>query len=66
MLKIFAYNAGKGDCIRLNFDGIHNVFIDTGVTRFAAKLKELCYEIRVEGQTLDVLMTIKIIKKTGG
>lgn len=56
MLKIFAYNAGKGDCIRLNFDRVHNVFIDTGVTRFASRLKDLCYEIRDAGQSFDILI----------
>lgn len=56
MVKVFAYNAGKGDCVRVYFADTHNIFIDTGVTRFAGRLKELCYKIRAAGQTLDVLI----------
>ena len=27
MLEVYAYNAGKGDCIRLRFTGMHNIFV---------------------------------------
>ena len=56
MLKVFAYNDGKGDCIRLNYGNTHNIFIDTGTRRFAPKLKTLCYEINTDGQALDILI----------
>ena len=45
MLKLYAYNAGKGDCVRLEFgeeNNSHNVVIDTGVTRFVQKFNEIC------------------------
>ena len=55
MLEVYAYNAGKGDCIRLRFGETHNVFIDTGVTRFASSFRNLCNQIKQTGETLDVL-----------
>lgn len=56
MNRIYAYNAGKGECIRLRYDDGHNIFIDTGVTRFADTLKRLCREIIDAGETLDLLI----------
>ncbi len=56
MNQIYAYNAGKGECIRLRYDDGHNIFIDTGVTRFADTLKRLCREIVDAGETLDLLI----------
>lgn len=56
MLEIYTYNAGKGDCIRLHFAEIHNIFIDSGVIRFAPKFKKLCDEIIQKGETLDALI----------
>lgn len=56
MLEIYAYNAGKGDCIRLRFGDGHNVFIDTGVTRFGAKFKQLLNSILSSHETLDALI----------
>lgn len=56
MNQIYAYNAGKGECIRLRYGDGHNIFIDTGVTRFADTLKRLCREIVDAGETLDLLI----------
>lgn len=56
MLEIYAYNAGKGDCIRLRFGDGHNVFVDTGVTRFGTKFKQLLKSISSSGETLDALI----------
>ena len=56
MNQIYAYNAGKGECIRLRYGDGHNIFIDTGVTRFADTLKCLCREIVDAGETLDLLI----------
>lgn len=55
MLKLYAYNAGKGDCIRLSFGG-HNVFIDTGVTRFATEFQRILFSIISAEETLDALI----------
>jgi beta-lactamase superfamily II metal-dependent hydrolase len=56
MLKLYAYNAGKGECIRLSFGDGHNVFIDTGVTRFSAELQRILFSITADGETLDALI----------
>lgn len=56
MLEVYAYNAGKGDCIRLHFADTHNIFIDSGVTRFAPTFDRLCAQIEQEGETLDALI----------
>lgn len=56
MLKLYAYNAGKGDCIRLSFGDGHNVFIDTGVTRFATEFQRILFSITSAGETLDALI----------
>ena len=45
MLEIYAYNAGKGDCLRIHYAETHNIFVDTGVTRFAPRFKQICEEI---------------------
>ena len=56
MLEIYAYNAGKGDCIRIRFSESHNIFIDTGVMRFAPSFKRICDQIQSCGETLDALI----------
>lgn len=56
MLEVYAYKAGKGDCIRVRFADTHNIFIDTGVIGFASKFKDICNEIIVGGETLDALI----------
>lgn len=56
MNKIYAYNAGKGDCIRLQFGNGHNIIIDSGVTRFASAFKSICDEICTESEILDLLI----------
>ena len=56
MLQVYAYNAGKGDCIRLHFADTHNIFIDTGVSRFAPMCEHLCNQIKQSGETLDALI----------
>lgn len=42
MLRLYAYNAGKGDCIRIEFGSGRNILIDTGVMRFAPGFKAIC------------------------
>lgn len=56
MLEIYAYNAGKGDCIRIRYDELRNIFIDTGVTRFGAEFKRICDEIKASEEKLEVLI----------
>ncbi|MGM9958235.1 MAG: ComEC/Rec2 family competence protein [Erysipelotrichaceae bacterium] len=56
MLEVYTYNAGKGDCIRLHFAGTHNIFIDSGITRFAPKFRQLCDSVIQSGETLDLLI----------
>lgn len=56
MNGVYIYNAGKGECIRLRYGDGHNIFIDTGVTRFADTWKRLCREIVDAGETLDLLI----------
>lgn len=60
MLEVYTYNAGKGDSIRIRFgdtgDYVHNIFIDTGVTRFASVFIKICNEILAAGEKLDVLI----------
>lgn len=54
-MKLYAYNAGKGDCIRIQI-GSHNMFIDTGVMRFGLRFKSICDEIIAAGDSLDLLI----------
>lgn len=54
-MKIYAYNAGKGDCVRVVV-GSHNIFIDTGVTRFGETFRSICDEIIASGDSLDLLV----------
>ena len=56
MLEVYTYNAGKGDCVRLRFAETHNIFIDTGVTRFAHSFKRICDQIIAAGETLDAII----------
>ena len=56
MLEVYAYSAGKGDCIRLHFAKTHNIFIDTGVIRFAPRFRQICWEILQSGESLDALI----------
>lgn len=56
MLEIYAYNAGKGDCIRIRFAEHHNIFIDTGVMGFADGFKSLCDEITRGDEKLEALI----------
>lgn len=56
MLQLYAYNAGKGDCIRIRFAETHNIIIDSGVIRFASRFKQICNDIISSGQTLDALI----------
>lgn len=56
MLEVYAYNAGKGDCLRIRFGEGHNVIIDSGVMRFGVHLKEICEDIQSSGETLDLLI----------
>lgn len=56
MLEVYTYNAGKGDCIRVRFAETHNIFIDTGVTRFGVDFRQICKKIVSSGQTLDALV----------
>lgn len=56
MLEVYTYNAGKGDCIRIKFAETHNIFIDTGVTRFAPKFEQICNKIIAANETLDALI----------
>lgn len=56
MLEVYSYNAGKGDCIRLRFANTHNIFIDSGVIRFAPQFRQLCDDIKRSGQSLDALV----------
>lgn len=66
MLRLYNYKAGKGDCIRLRFEG-HNVFIDSGVMSFGSRLAEICKEIKQDGEVIDaVLLTHVDIDHIGG
>lgn len=56
MLEVYTYNAGKGDCIRLRFGDGHNIFIDTGVTRFGTKFRSICEDVLKAGESLDLLI----------
>lgn len=55
MLQIYNYKAGKGDCIRLRFEG-HNVFIDSGVIAFGLRLAQICKEIEQAGEIIDAFI----------
>lgn len=67
MLEVYAYNAGKGDCIRLHFAETHNIFIDSGVVKFAPKFRNLCDSIIEAGETLDALILTHVdIDHIGG
>ena len=55
MIKIFLYNAGKGDCIRLNYEN-HNIIVDSGVTGFGPRFETICNELMARGETLDLLI----------
>ena len=56
MLEVFAYNAGKGDCIRIHYAGTHNIIIDSGVMRFSQNFKRICDSVIQERETLDALI----------
>lgn len=60
MINVFNYNAGKGDCLRIRYDGIsgdfHNVIIDSGVTHFGAKFASICREIEKNRECIDVMI----------
>ena len=59
MIEVYAYNAGKGDCIRVRFGSeqdYHNIFIDTGVTRFGPTFRSILADIQASGETLDLLI----------
>ena len=56
MLEVFAYNAGKGDCIRIHYAGTHNIIIDSGVMRFSPNFKRICDSVIQERETLDALL----------
>ena len=48
MLNLYTYNAGKGECIRIEYgdeSSIHNIVIDTGVTRFAPSFQNICHNM---------------------
>lgn len=49
MLEVFTYNAGKGDCVRIHFAERHNIFIDSGVIRFASVFREVCEKTMQSG-----------------
>lgn len=54
-MKIYAYNAGKGDCVRVEINSF-NIFIDTGVTRFGETFRSICNDIISSGGSLDLLI----------
>lgn len=56
MLEVYTYNAGKGDCVRIRFGERHNIFIDSGVTRFAHTFKAILDNIKASGDSLDLLI----------
>lgn len=56
MIEVYTYNAGRGDCIRVRFAETHNIFIDSGVTRFAPYFKRICDQIVSNGESLDALI----------
>jgi len=59
-LQLFNYNAGKGDCIRLRFQGqsgkMRNLLIDSGVSRFGPRFGSVCAEISSAGERIDLLI----------
>lgn len=55
MLQIYNYKAGKGDCIRLHFEG-YNVFVDSGVIGFGTRLAQICKEIEQAGEVIDAFI----------
>lgn len=46
MVELYAYDAAKGDCLRLRFKGasgnLHNIIIDSGCVKFGNKFIEIC------------------------
>ena len=34
MIKFYSYNAGKGECIRIQYGEGHNILVDSGVIQF--------------------------------
>lgn len=56
MLEVYAYKAGKGDCIRIRFSENHNIFVDSGVLSFASSFKNICSQIIKDGESLDALI----------
>ncbi|MDD3339254.1 MAG: MBL fold metallo-hydrolase [Lachnospiraceae bacterium] len=56
MLKVYAYNAGKGDCIRIQYGDGHNIIVDSGVRRFGPEFQEICESIHDDGENIDLLI----------
>lgn len=62
MLQLFNYNGGKGDWLRLRFEGlsgrIHNIMIDAGVIRSGPRFHSVCSAIgsagKITGETIDL------------
>lgn len=59
MLKVYAYDAGQGDCLHIRFFGkcgtYHNILVDSGTSRFGRDFIKLCCDIRHAGEHIDVL-----------
>ena len=51
---ISTIRSGKGDCIRIRFDG-HNIIVDSGSTSTAGEFRRLCNSILSSGEQLDAL-----------
>ena len=71
MLQVFNYNAGRGDCIRLRYAGIsgvlHNILIDSGVSRFGLVFEFICQKIISDHEKIDaVLITHVDLDHLGG
>ena len=71
MLQVFNYNAGRGDCIRLRYAGIsgvlHNILIDSGVSRFGLEFEFICQKIISDHEKIDaVLITHVDLDHLGG
>lgn len=69
MLQVFNYNAGRGDCIRLRYIGIsgvlHNILIDSGVSRFGLEFKSICQKILSDYEKIDVVLITHVSDTQG-
>jgi len=60
MIKLYTFDAGKGDCLLLRYQGKsgkkHNILVDSGTSRFKNQLSQLEKKIIDDGEQIDYVI----------